>query len=175
MATDKAGVAKYLHIEPDPKQVSVLRYNKTAPIGSDPWTYAIVLLPDSTSDTQSKNSVLVSAYKQMGACCHCTAPATRMANNNLRSVDSVTMKAERIVILADHCDAPACTAKAAALVNAYTEQGIQAGKEAYYKCATCQLFFDTIERCSRCHLTLYCSAACQKKDWKRHRADCVKE
>lgn len=33
----------------------------------------------------------------------------------------------------------------------------------------------TPKRCSRCKLTSYCGPACQKSDWKRHKAECISE
>lgn len=32
-----------------------------------------------------------------------------------------------------------------------------------------------LKRCARCRVTSYCSALCQKSDWKRHKAVCKKE
>ncbi|KAI0667221.1 hypothetical protein C8Q78DRAFT_1071983 [Trametes maxima] len=43
-------------------------------------------------------------------------------------------------------------------------------------CACCQRDVtagkDDLKRCSRCKLTRYCGAECQKKDWARHKVTC---
>ncbi len=31
------------------------------------------------------------------------------------------------------------------------------------------------KRCGRCHERVYCSAACQQRDWPKHRSDCVEK
>jgi hypothetical protein len=42
-------------------------------------------------------------------------------------------------------------------------------------CATCQNDHDDLQRCSRCLLVFYCSRECQKADWPRHKAVCIKK
>ena len=44
-------------------------------------------------------------------------------------------------------------------------------------CATCkkkESSRNQLSRCSKCHTALYCSKACQQRDWQRHRIECLK-
>ncbi|GAQ86915.1 hypothetical protein KFL_003200070 [Klebsormidium nitens] len=41
-------------------------------------------------------------------------------------------------------------------------------------CAMCKKSTSAARRCSGCRGVFYCGVACQKQDWKRHRADCRK-
>jgi hypothetical protein len=47
----------------------------------------------------------------------------------------------------------------------------------YTACCACCQKRDTahvkLSACSRCLKTYYCSAACQKQDWKQHKKTCV--
>ncbi|XP_062503148.1 uncharacterized protein LOC134180085 [Corticium candelabrum] len=40
-------------------------------------------------------------------------------------------------------------------------------------CSLCLSSTPNLKRCSRCHITLYCSTECQKKDWKDHKKHCT--
>ncbi|KAJ7190105.1 hypothetical protein GGX14DRAFT_408295 [Mycena pura] len=44
-------------------------------------------------------------------------------------------------------------------------------------CAKCRTHTDraSLKRCSRCQITWYCSAECQKQDWKEHKRICGKK
>ncbi len=39
-------------------------------------------------------------------------------------------------------------------------------------CSVCSKRQGKLKRCSACHLICYCSAECQKKDWKEHKLVC---
>ena len=39
------------------------------------------------------------------------------------------------------------------------------------KCSVCPVT-ESLQFCSRCRLTLYCSSACQTADWKTHKKTC---
>jgi hypothetical protein len=39
-------------------------------------------------------------------------------------------------------------------------------------CMVCEKRQGKLKRCSVCHVTCYCSAECQKKDWKEHKLVC---
>jgi hypothetical protein len=39
-------------------------------------------------------------------------------------------------------------------------------------CSVCGKRQGKLKRCSLCHVTCYCSAECQKKDWKEHKLVC---
>jgi hypothetical protein len=39
-------------------------------------------------------------------------------------------------------------------------------------CRVCGQRQGKLKRCSLCHVTCYCSAECQKKDWKEHKVVC---
>lgn len=41
-------------------------------------------------------------------------------------------------------------------------------------CSVCRKFVDNIKKCSRCKTNVYCGKECQKKDWERHKASCVR-
>jgi hypothetical protein len=42
-------------------------------------------------------------------------------------------------------------------------------------CASCGSFSETLLTCGRCLATRYCSAGCQRTDWKRHKTGCTAE
>ena len=39
-------------------------------------------------------------------------------------------------------------------------------------CMVCEKRQGKLKKCSACHVTCYCSAECQKKDWKEHKLVC---
>lgn len=41
-------------------------------------------------------------------------------------------------------------------------------------CAGCERYSENLKKCSRCKRTPYCSKACIKEDWERHREFCRK-
>jgi MYND finger protein len=42
------------------------------------------------------------------------------------------------------------------------------------KCQSCSKLVTNHQRCSRCHMTYYCSTECQKVDWPEHKKLCKK-
>jgi len=62
-------------------------------------------------------------------------------------------------------------AKAAVGIGAYREAAALTKRQ----CASCHAHdAENMLRCSHCHITYYCSVACQKADWKHHKANvCV--
>lgn len=41
------------------------------------------------------------------------------------------------------------------------------------ECCVCHATPSQIKRCSRCHISLYCSTLCQRRDWATHRHSCI--
>ena len=60
-------------------------------------------------------------------------------------------------------------------VQIYTQQSLEEEKgEGVYMCMKCKTF-GLYHRCSKCKHVFYCSAACQKLDWKVHQRMCFTE
>lgn len=45
-------------------------------------------------------------------------------------------------------------------------------KEQYNRCHGCNKIFDKLNQCNRCKKAFYCSKECQKKHWRKHKAEC---
>lgn len=56
-----------------------------------------------------------------------------------------------------------------------SKRGAKFGIGREVMCDNCKRYFLQIRRCSRCKCTWYCSAQCQKDDWKGHRHICKTE
>ena len=52
-------------------------------------------------------------------------------------------------------------------VNIDSDDGDDDLSSVHSVCSNCEL-----KRCSRCHITRYCSIQCQRKDWDFHRFAC---
>ena len=59
-------------------------------------------------------------------------------------------------------------------LNGLLSMPLKVVEESGPACASCQLAFSPMMRCSRCKSTEYfvCGVACQRKDWARHKVVC---
>jgi hypothetical protein len=83
-------------------------------------------------------------------------------------LDELSTDAEWVQIAKQQAASSAATAAPAAMAKRRVVSSLQR------VCAAAMCSKDGTLRCSRCKNQYYCSAACQKADWKTHKASCVK-
>lgn len=157
-------------LEPDPTRALAVRYNKA----DKQWISTVVLAPTSKTTDTLKGIICCQMLCTMGPCCHCPRQATFFSNIFMRDIETTTKDTLLTMLVADHCNTLKCTASATTLVNARAKEETKEPNTAgFYRCETCKQFFTKVLKCSRCHMSQYCGAVCQKKDWAAHKQRCV--
>lgn len=68
-----------------------------------------------------------------------------------------------------------CVARSTEILPAARSNGKNQDMKQLNLCFNCLRKPDQRKRCSRCSVASYCSEACQKKDWPRHKHQCQKD
>ena len=81
---------------------------------------------------------------------------------------SVTPAAKKIVKLLRKA--------ASARTTDSNSSAVECPSTAFFNCLCCRqhVVANAIKRCSRCHIAMYCSKACQRADWPSHKKTCKK-
>ncbi|KAL7698093.1 MYND finger domain-like protein [Lotmaria passim] len=111
-------------------------------------------------------------------CCTCkTAPATRLIHHTMLFAETFPPRVEDLpqpVCNSANCEAVAKANYMMDMEDATTAQGRPSPNGCFHchKGANGAVKAAPLLRCSRCKVAKYCTAECQKADWKIHRQVC---
>jgi len=154
---------------PEPNQIVLMQYNKQ----DQDWYAKPLTVTDLNDEATRDRAAMAYMLATPLSCCHCTAPGTHFNRMDMRCVDPKTKKERWVYALVRNCLSDPCREAAKAHLTDLHATNTMVANSMRYKCATCQELFAEIQRCAQCHGPMYCSTACQRADWPKHKPMCT--
>lgn len=124
------------------------------------------------------STILEQLSGEDAVCCACKAvPATRLIHNTMLFAEVFPPRVEDMpqpVCNSTNCEAVAKARQMMLMEEALAFEGRPRPNGCFYchKGANAVLMAAPLLRCSRCKIAKYCTAECQKSDWKVHKQVC---